>query len=43
MKKKRRQRNTINFSLAVGIALVSAVLLFVFVGLFYTPDRKSVV
>lgn len=37
MKKKRRQRNTINFSLAVGIALVSAVLLFVFVGLFYTP------
>ena len=23
MKKKRRQRNTINFSLAVGIALVS--------------------
>ncbi|MDE7327086.1 MAG: ABC transporter permease [Lachnospiraceae bacterium] len=35
--KKRRQPNTVNWSLAVGIALVSAVLLFVFVGLFYTP------
>lgn len=42
MKKRRgSQRNTTNWSLLLGIVLVSAVLLFVVVGLFWTPYEPT--
>lgn len=41
MKKKRSQENTKNWSLILGIVLVSAVLLFVLIGLFWTPYEPT--
>ncbi len=41
MKHRRRQSNTKNVSLTIGIVLVSVVLLFVVVGLFWTPYEPT--
>jgi peptide/nickel transport system permease protein len=43
MKKKRGQENTKNWSLILGIVLVSAVLFFVLIGLFWTPYEPTAI